>query len=166
MLSYCAATIATQTILPVCDMAADAHVQKESPPTPAPPAGALIFEDSHNIIGGLQSMRCSSCRQVKPVHADAPGGFPPSCAKWRRGPCRACRAAAARGKSAAAKKLENARHRFGSVRSVTVRDIENLLEDAGLGEEDIGRYRLDKRDSARPFAADNLMWVSVRQLCV
>ena len=147
-------------------MAADAHVQEESPPPPAPPAGTLIFKDSHSIVGGLQSMRCSACRQVKPVHADAPDGFPPSCAKWRRGTCRACRAAAARGKSAAAKKLENARHRFGSVRSVTVKDIENLLEDAGLCKEDMGRYRLDKRDSARPFATGNAMWVSSRKLCV
>ena len=109
-------------------------------------------------------MRCSTCREVKAIYAEAPDGFPPSCAMWRRGSCRSCRARAAKARPIAAKKLESARHRFGSVKSVSLRDVEQLMRDAGLDSiDDLKGYCLAKRDAALPFTADNAMWVTARQ---
>ena len=116
--------------------------------------------DGGTTTGGLLCMRCSTCREVKGVDC-----FPPSCATWRRGSCRSCRRQAAKDMPLAAKKLESARHRFGSVKSVTLNDVERLIEDAGLDtSNDLKRYCLSKRDAALPFTADNAMWVTARRL--
>jgi hypothetical protein len=128
--------------------------------------GALVFEDSSQaaVIGSLQSMRCSSCRAVKSLDC-----FPPSCAKWRRGPCRLCRAVAAKRKPPLAKKLESARHRFKSVAGVKVADVARLLAESGIDAADgdeLKKWSLEKRDNALPFSVDNAMWVTMRQVTV
>ena len=113
-------------------------------PHPSPPAmqAVAFLVDGGTTTGGLLSMRCSTCREVKGI-----ASFPPSCATWRRGACRSCRRQAAKDKPLVAKKLESARHRFGSVRSVTLHDIERLIQDAGLDtSNDLKRYCLSKRD--------------------
>jgi hypothetical protein len=108
-------------------------------------------------------MRCGKCREVKAIDAKPPDGFPPSCATWRRGSCRSCRAKAAKAKPLVAKKLESARQRFGSVKSVTLHDVYRLIRDAGLDtSDDLKRYCLAKRDAALPFTVDNAMWVTSR----
>ena len=72
-------------------------------------------------------------------------------------------ARAAKARPIAAKKLESARHRFGSVKSVTLRDVEHLMREAGLDSvDDLKRYCLAKRDATLPFTADNAMWVTTR----
>jgi|APGre2960657444_1045066.scaffolds.fasta_scaffold25005_2 hypothetical protein len=144
----------------------------DTEPNPSPPATEQVprrltkeqadafVVDGGTTTGGLLSMRCSTCREVKGVSS-----FPPSCATWRRGACRSCRRQAAKDKPLVAKKLESARHRFGSVRSVTLHDIERLIQDAGLDtSNDLKRYCLSKRDAALPFTADNAMWVTARRL--
>jgi hypothetical protein len=150
--------------------ASDSSPSADSLP-PSPPPRPLTKEQAEAFViegglatGGLRSMRCSTCREVKPIDAKAPGGFPPSCVTWRRGSCRSCRAKAAKTKPLVAKKLESARHRFGSVKSVTPRDVERLVQDAGLdSSDDLKRYCLAKRDASLPFTVDNAMWVTTRQ---
>jgi hypothetical protein len=144
------------------------EMQKSQPaPEPAPrpltkeQADAFVFDG--NTTGGLRSMRCGKCREVKAIDARPPDGFPPSCATWRRGSCRSCRAAAAKAKPLISKKLESARQRYGSVKTVKLHDVERLIRDAGLdASDDLKRYYLTKRDAALPFTVDNAMWVTSR----
>ena len=119
----------------------------------------------------ITQMRCSWCKELKPCCACAQGEcrhseaseFPPSCAKWRRGACKQCRAAKARSAPLLKRKLESARHRYGSVKSVTHAHVEQLLRACCgadvVSDAELANWRIVKKEADQPFAAGNVTWV-------
>ena len=137
---------------------------------------ALVYADPSQpdamLEPSLVSMRCSWCKHLKPCCACKPGmckhaetsAFPPSCARWRRGVCKDCRSSRARSAPVIKRKLESARHRYGSVKSVTLDYVERLLRvcsnaDKLTDEEVAAKWRLVKKDASQPFSRDNMTWV-------
>jgi len=135
---------------------------------------ALVFSDPSNpdalMEPGLTQMRCSSCKELKPCCAcqagccshDVASAFPPSCVRWRRGACKQCRAHKARNAPVLKRKLESARHRYGSIKSMTLEDAERLLQ-ACCGKKpsdaELTQWRLVKKDADSPFSRENATWV-------
>ena len=60
------------------------------------------------------------------------------------------------------RKLESARHRYGSIMSMTLEDAERLLQ-ARCGEKpsdaELTLWRLVKKDADSPFSRENATWV-------
>ena len=135
---------------------------------------SLVFSDPSAPDAAMEpsvtQMRCSRCRETKPCcacelgrcHHAVKSAFPPSCARWRRGACKQCRATKARSAPLLRRKLESARHRYGSVKSMTVADIERLLQACCAtqpSEAELLLWRLVKKDAEQPFSASNATWV-------
>jgi hypothetical protein len=130
-----------------------------------PSAPGAIMEPS------ITQMRCSWCKELKPCCACTQGecrhleasAFPPSCAQWRRGACKQCRAAKARKLPLLKRKLESARHRYGSVKPVSLAHVEHLLHSCcgtdTLSDTELSEWRIVKRDARQPFSAENAIWV-------
>ena len=60
------------------------------------------------------------------------------------------------------RKLESARHRYGSVKSTTVADIEELLQVCCAtqpSEAELLLWRLVKKDADKPFSVSNATWI-------
>ena len=135
---------------------------------------ALVFSDETEpdvvMEPGIAQMRCSMCKVLKPCCACAQGScrhkeasaFPPSCGRWRRGACKQCRASKARSAPVLKRKLESARHRYGSIKSTTLADVERLLR-VCCGdpptEAELSLWRLVKKEKEKPFTVDNAAWV-------
>ena len=136
---------------------------------------ALVFGDlsAHDaaLEPSITHLRCSLCKELKPCCACEPGAcrhneassFPPSCARWRRGVCKQCRASKARSAPLLKRKLESARHRYGSVKSVTLADVERALRSCSgtdtLVDEDLAKWRIVKKNVELPFGTSNMIWV-------
>ena len=150
---------------------------------------ALVFGDlsAHDaaLEPSITHLRCSLCKELKPCCACEPGAcrhneasgngdshsarlvlsisFPPSCARWRRGVCKQCRASKARIAPLLKRKLESARHRYGSVKSVTLADVERALRSCSgtdtLVDEDLAKWRIVKKNVELPFGTSNMIWV-------
>ena len=100
---------------------------------------SLVFADPSEpdapMEPSITQMRCCSCKETKPCCACAPhecrhhakSAFPASCARWRRGACKQCRVSKARSAPLLKRKLESARHRYGSVKAVSLAHVEHLL---------------------------------------
>jgi hypothetical protein len=131
---------------------------------------ALVFSDrtlpDADMEPSVSHMRCSMCKELKPCcgcepnncRHKHPSAFPPSCVKWRRGACKSCRATKARGAPILKRKLESARHRYGSVNSVTVAEVEQLLRaccPCPPTEAELVHWRLVKKDAELPFSTEN-----------
>jgi hypothetical protein len=110
-------------------------------------------------------MRCSTCKEVKPCCGCAQGSchhtevsaFPPSCVRWRRGVCKQCRALKARTAPLLKRKLESARHRYGSVKAITLEDAERLLRaccSSTPTDAELSKWRLVRVEAEKPFTAD------------
>ena len=60
------------------------------------------------------------------------------------------------------RKLESARHRYGSIKSMTLDDAERLLQ-ACCGKKpsdaELTLWRLVKKDVEKPFSSENATWV-------
>lgn len=135
---------------------------------------ALVFSDPSKPYAlmepGITQMRCSSCKELKPCCAclvgsclhDTASAFPPSCVRWRRGECKQCRAHKARSAPVLKRKLESARHRYGSIKSLTLEDVERLLH-ACCAEKptdaELSQWRLVKKDADKPFSIENATWI-------
>ena len=134
---------------------------------------ALVFSDrtlpDADMEPRVSQMRCSMCKELKPCcgceptncrHAE-PSAFPPSCVKWRRGACKKCRASKARTAPVMKRKLESARHRYGTVSSMTLADVEELLRTCcpnPPNEAELVHWRLVKKDAEMPFSTTNATW--------
>jgi hypothetical protein len=60
------------------------------------------------------------------------------------------------------RKLESARKRYGSVKSVTLAHVERLLLLCGastVSDAEVAQWRLVKKHADQPFSADNVTWV-------
>lgn len=119
---------------------------------------ALVFADESKAE--LISMRCSSCRTVKPMD-----GFPPSCAIYRRGCCRECSAVktAERTRDLISRKLQSARVRYRGLGGLRAKHVLDLYLKEGLdpsNEDHLRRTCLVKLSEAAPFGCDNakLRW--------
>jgi hypothetical protein len=60
------------------------------------------------------------------------------------------------------RKLESARHRYGSVKAITMEDAERLLRACCSclpTDAELSKWRLVRVDAEKPFTADNATWV-------
>jgi hypothetical protein len=128
-------------------------------------SAALVFSEPGNPASELLEMRCSRCRQTKPVSQ-----FPASCAVYRRGTCRDCNALSAREKRSqpVARKLESARVRYRHLGGVTVRDVAALYEQFGLDVDNDDHVRhtcVSKVNEEEPLGIGNvtLKWRVCRE---
>ena len=117
---------------------------------------ALVFSDRGDRGSELLGLRCSMCRETKPVEQ-----FPASCAVYRRGTCRSCNAAKARMKCSdpLARKLESARVRYKRLGSVKLQEVAALYIMHGIdirNEDDVKRTCLCKIRDAEPFSLANV----------
>jgi hypothetical protein len=124
--------------LPVCESGAASCFSRcrtgeylKGPTSPrvgraAAPSMALVFSDPSEpdavMEPSVTHMRCSSCKLLKPCCAceqgqynyKEPSAFPKSCARWRRGVCKQCRASKAKSVPLMKRKLDSARRCYGS----------------------------------------------------
>jgi hypothetical protein len=117
---------------------------------------ALIFSEPGNPASELLELRCSCCRETKPMKH-----FPASCAVYRRGACRSCNALKARNKCSdpLSRKLESARVRYRRLGSVKVDDIATLYARFGFdssNEEHLRHTWVSKLNDEKPVTAENL----------
>ncbi len=60
------------------------------------------------------------------------------------------------------RKLESARHRYGSTKSLRLEDVERLLQAcSGMKPTDaeLSHWRLVKKDADKPFSLENATWI-------
>ena len=139
---------------------------------------SLVFADPSEpdapMEPSITQMRCCSCKETKPCCACAPhecrhhakSAFPASCARWRRGACKQCRVSKARSAPLLKRKLESARHRYGSVKAVSLAHVEHLLHSCcgtdKMSDAELSEWRIVKKDADQPFSAENVTWVKRR----